>query len=114
MEYAVLVYERPGSMADFGEEERLAITGEYMAIRKHPSFRSGGALQPIDTATTVRVDGGETLVTDGPFANTKEVFAGYYVLEADNLDPVLEIAGKIPAARLGGAVEVRPLVELPL
>ncbi|MCW3019611.1 MAG: YCII-related protein [Solirubrobacterales bacterium] len=113
MEYAALIYERSGYNADFSEEERRAITGEYMEISRHPSCRGGGALQSIDTATTVRVDDGEALVTDGPFANTKEVFAGYFVFEADNLDPVLEIAGKIPAARFGGAVEVRPLMELP-
>jgi hypothetical protein len=113
MEYAALIYERPGYNADFSEEERRAITGEYMEISRHPICRSGAALQSIDTATTVRVDGGEALVTDGPFANTKEVFAGYFVFEADNLDPVLEIVGRIPAARFGGAVEVRPLWELP-
>jgi hypothetical protein len=113
MEYAALIYERPGYNADFSEEERRAVTGEYMALRDHPSFREGAALQSIDTATTVRVDGGEALVTDGPFVNTREVFAGYYVFEVDNLDLVLEIAGKIPALRFGGAVEVRPLVELP-
>jgi hypothetical protein len=113
MKYAALVYERDGHYADVSEEERLAITREYMALREHPSFREGAALQSIDTATTVRGDGGEALVTDGPFANTKEVFAGYYVFEADNLDLVLELAGSIPAVRFGGAVEVRPLVELP-
>ena len=112
MEYAALIYERPGFNADFSEEERRAITGEYIEISKHPSCRGGAALNSIDTATTVRSDGGEVLVTDGPFANTKEVFAGYFVFEADNLDPVLEIAGKIPAVRFGGAVEVRPLLEL--
>jgi hypothetical protein len=113
MEYAVLTYERPGYNADFGEEERLAITGEYMEISRHPSCRGGAALQPIETATTIRGDRGEALVTDGPFANTKEVFAGYFVFEADNLDPVLEVARRIPALRFGGAVEVRPLMELP-
>lgn len=113
MQYAALIYESDGHYADSSEEERRAITGEYMALREHPGFREGAALQSIDTATTVRVDGGEALVTDGPFVNTKEVFAGYYVFEADNLDLVLEIVGKIPALRFGGAVEVRPLVELP-
>ena len=113
MEYAALIYERPGYNADFSEEQRRAITGEYMEIRRHPSCRGGAALQSIDTASTIRSDGGAALITDGPFANTKEVFAGYFVFEADSLDPVLEIAGKIPAVRFGGAVEVRPLVELP-
>jgi hypothetical protein len=113
MQYAVLTYERPGYNDDFSEDERRAITDEYMEIAEHPACRGGAALQSIDTATTVRVDGGEAIVTDGPFANTKEVFAGYFVFESDNVDLVLEIAGKIPAVRFGGAVEVRPIWELP-
>jgi hypothetical protein len=68
-------------------------------------------LQPIETATTVRVQEGQTLTTDGPYADTKEVFVGYYVFEADNLDEAIELAARIPPARLGGAIEVRPLVE---
>ena len=73
--------------------------------------RPGAAVQPAHTATTVRVHAGETLVTDGPFADTKEVFGGYYLFEADDLDSAIEIAARIPAARLGGSVEVRPIVE---
>ena len=73
---------------------------------------TGGAqLQPPATATTVRVQDGRTLTTDGPFAETKEALGGYYLLEADDLDAAIELAARIPAARLGGAVEVRPLVE---
>jgi hypothetical protein len=72
---------------------------------------AGAGLKPVDTATTVRVHGGETLVTDGPFADTKEVFGGYYVIEADDIDAVIEIAARCPAARSGGSVEVRPVVE---
>jgi hypothetical protein len=71
----------------------------------------GDQLQPTDTATTVRVADGEMLTTDGPFSETKEVLGGYYMLEADNIDRALELAARVPAARLGGAVEVRPLVE---
>ena len=71
----------------------------------------GAQLQPSATATTVRVDGGSTLTTDGPFAETKEALGGFYLIEADDLDAALEIAARIPAARMGGSVEVRPLVE---
>ena len=73
---------------------------------------TGGAqLQPPATATTVRVQDGRTLTTDGPFAETKEALGGYYLLEASDLDAAIELAARIPAARLGGAIEVRPLVE---
>ena len=84
---------------------------EYVALAEDPRARGGAQLQPIETATTVRVQDGQTLTTDGPFADTKEVFVGYYVFEADNLDEAIELAARIPAARLGGAIEVRPLVE---
>jgi len=71
----------------------------------------GGQLEDVANATTVRVDDGTTLTTDGPFAETKEVFAGYYIFELDNLDAAIELAARVPAARLGGSVEVRPLVH---
>jgi hypothetical protein len=111
MRYAVLIYERPGAYDAFGDAERARITGEYMAIRRDPRCIGGARLEPIDTASTVRVHHGETLVTDGPFANTKEVFGGYFLFEADDRDAVLAIAARIPAARLGGSVEIRPLME---
>ena len=75
------------------------------------AWSDGARLKPVETATTVRVADGEALITDGPFADTKEVFGGFYLLEADDLDGALEIAARIPAARLGGSVEVRPIVE---
>lgn len=112
MQYAVLIYEKPGAYDGLSDDERRRITGEYMEIRQRPGCVTGARLQPIETATTVRVQDDEALVTDGPFANTKEVFGGYYLFEADDLDAVLQIAARIPAARMGGAVEVRPLVEL--
>jgi hypothetical protein len=112
MRYAVLIYEKPGAHDPYSEAERREITGEYLDIGDHPGCVGGGRLQPVETATTVRVEDGEALVTDGPFAATKEVFGGYYVFEADDLDVVLEIAARIPAARMGGSVEVRPLVEM--
>jgi hypothetical protein len=111
MKYAMLIYAQPGSMDGFSDDERQAITAEYMAVGADPGIVAGEQLMPIDTATTVRVSDGQTLTTDGPFADTKEVFAGYYLLEADNLDKAIELAGRIPAARMGGSVEVRPVVE---
>ncbi|BCI83146.1 dehydrogenase [Mycolicibacterium sp. TY66] len=111
MKYATLIYTRPGSHdAELTEDEQAALSAEYMAMRFEPQCVGGGHLQPVETATTLRGDG---LITDGPYADTKEVFAGYFVIEADNLDQALEWAKRIPAVRLGGAVEVRPLVELP-
>ena len=92
-----------------GEQE--AIVGEYLAIRQSPGVIGGHQLQPAETATTVRVQDGQTLLTDGPFVDAKEHLGGFFLVEADNLDAALEIAGRIPAARMGGAVEVRPLVE---
>jgi hypothetical protein len=90
--------------------ERDAVTAEYMAINEHPGIGGGAQLQPPSTATTVRVQDGRTLTTDGPFAETKEALGGYYLLEAEDLDTAIELAARIPAARMGGAVEVRPLV----
>ena len=80
-----------------------------MALRDEAGFIDGAQLQDRHATTTVRVQDGEALTTDGPFAETKEVMAGYYIFEADDLDRALELAARIPAARMGGAVEVRPL-----
>jgi hypothetical protein len=91
--------------------EQEAIVGEYLAIRESPGVIGGEQLQPVETATTVRVQNGETLLIDGPFVDAKEHLGGYLLVEAADLDAVLEIAARIPAARMGGAVEVRPLVE---
>jgi hypothetical protein len=113
MQYALLVYTRPGMDDGLSEAELQELTKEYYAIREVPGCVGGGHLQPVETATTVRVHDGQTLTTDGPFADTKEVFGGYYLFDADNLDQMLEVAARIPAARLGGSVEVRALVEEP-
>jgi hypothetical protein len=110
MQYALLIYERPGAYDGFDDEERRAVSGEYLVIGADPRVVAGARLQPVELATTVRVAEGETLVTDGPFADTKEVFGGYYLLEAGDLDAAIEVAARIPAARLGGSVEIRPLV----
>ena len=113
MKYAMLIYPKPGSHEGLGEDQAKALTDEYLALRHDPRCVGGAHLQPGDTATTVRNRGVEYLITDGPFADTKEVLGGYFVLEASDLDAALEFAQRIPALRLGGAVEVRPLVELP-
>ena len=112
MKYALLVYTDPDSFSALSEAEQQAVSAEYFALRDEPTCIDGGQLQPVDAATTVRVQGGETLTTDGPFAETKEVFAGYYIFELDHLDAALELAARVPAARMGGSVEVRPLVEV--
>ncbi len=111
MKYAMLIHEKPGSFEALAEDEQRAVSAEYMALAEDPRARGGAQLQPIETATTVRVRDGQTLTTDGPYADTKEVFGGYYVFEADNLDEAIELAARIPAARFDGAIEVRPLVE---
>jgi hypothetical protein len=110
MKYALLINEKPGDNG-LSEDERQAITAEYMTISAEPGCVGGDRLQPAHTATTVRVHDGQTLTTDGPFADTKEVFGGYFLFELDNLDKAIEVAARIPAARLGGSVEVRPVVE---
>jgi hypothetical protein len=111
MQYMLLIHA-PGSRWDtLSEEEQNAIFGEYLAIQQAPGVLGGNQLQPSETATTVRVQEGSTLTTDGPFAETKEELGGYYLYEADDLDAAIELASRIPAARMGGAVEVRPIVE---
>ena len=111
MKYALLIYIKPGSFEALSEDEREAVSREYFAIRDDPRCVDGAQLAPLETATTVRQDNGQALITDGPFADTKEFLGGYYLFEADNVDPVLEAAARIPAARMGGAIEVRPLVH---
>jgi hypothetical protein len=93
------------------EDEQKEIYAAYMAINETPGVSAGVQMQPPEMATTVRVDGGETLTTDGPFVSVKEALGGYCFFEADDLDAAIELAARIPAARLGGAVEVRPIVE---
>jgi hypothetical protein len=111
MKYALLIYLSPDAPAPADEDEARRITAEYLAIRDDPRVYDGGHLAGIETATTVRVPNGRTLTTDGPFAETREVFAGYYLVEADDLDQAVELAGRVPAARTGGSVEIRPFME---
>ena len=92
------------------EDEQTAIFGEYMAIMQVPGVCGGAQLQPATTATTVRVQDGSTLTTDGPFPETKEALGGYYLLEADDLDAAIELAARIPAARYGRRGRGAPVV----
>ena len=108
MRYALLINERPGAYDGFDDAELAAITAEYLAVRADERVETGERLQPAATATTLRAGG---LLTDGPFADTKEVFGGFFLVEAPDLDSALELAGRIPAIRMGGSVEVRPLAE---
>jgi hypothetical protein len=112
MKYALLIYPKPGSHEELPEDESKAVTAEYWAFREDPRCVGGAHLQPVDTATTLRHGDGEHLIIDGPYADTKEVLGGYFVFDVSNLDEALEVARRIPAVRLGGAVEVRPLVEV--
>ena len=108
MQYVLLIYQGTSPRAEtLSEEEYKAIAAEYGAINRTPGVTPGLPLGLPENATTVRVQDGKTLTTDGPFVETKEAIGGYYVLEAD-LDAAIELAARIPAARLGGAIEVRP------
>ena len=115
MRYALLIYASEQEWANQAEEESQAQFQEYMAFTKdivdRGIYKGGEALQPIATATTVRVRDGERLTTDGPFAETKEQFGGYYVVEAKDLDEAIEIAARIPDVR-GGSIEIRPIMEM--
>jgi hypothetical protein len=113
VKYALLIYgnEARNQFDRMPPDQQQAILGEYFAISDLPGTYGGEQLQPTATATTVRVENGETLTTDGPFTETKEALGGFYLIEADNLDSALEVAARIPAARMGGSVEVRPIVE---
>jgi hypothetical protein len=113
MKYLLQIYDRgaPEQVAPLSAAEEEAIVGEYLAIGQSPGVIGGEQLQPVETATKVRVQGGQTLLTDGPFVDAKEHLGGYILVEADELDTALEIAARIPAARMGGAIEVRPVVE---
>ena len=111
MKYALLVYTKPGSFESLGEDEQAQVSGQYRAVSEAPGIVGGAQLQPVATATTIRVNDGHALTTDGPYADTKEVFGGYYLLEADSLDRAIEVASQVPATWMGGSVEIRPVVE---
>jgi hypothetical protein len=112
MQYALIIYAEPGHVAALSQEERDATRAEYLAQADGARFIGDVELQPAETATCVRVTGGRTLMTDGPFADTKEVLGGVVLLEAANLDQAI-LAARMASARIGGVVEVRPVVEHP-
>jgi hypothetical protein len=111
MKYLLQIYDRGATEAPFSAEDEQAIVDEYLALGQLPGVIGGEQLRPVETATTVRVEGGQALLTDGPFVDAKEHLGGFFLVEADELDAALELAARVPAARMGGAVEVRPLVE---
>jgi hypothetical protein len=101
----------PEAWATLSNEEQHAVYAAYQEINQTPGVTPGAGLQPPETATTVRVRDGKVATTDGPFAATKEALNGFLIYEADDLDAAVALAAKVPAARLGGAVEVRPVME---
>ncbi len=118
MQYMLLIYQGdtptpddPQAWARLSEDEQAAVFADYQAINQTPGVTAGRQMHPPEMATTVRVQAGKTLTTDGPFVEMKEALGGYFFFEADDLDAAIEVAARIPSARLGGAVEVRPLVE---
>jgi hypothetical protein len=111
MKYALLIYEAPGSIEALPKGQYEAMFAEYIALSHKSRFLNGARLQPAETATTVRVSDGQTLTTDGPFADSKEVFGGFCVYEVGNLDEAIALAARVPSRRIGGAIEIRPLVE---
>jgi hypothetical protein len=117
MKYLLLIHhgDTPTPETDewnrLSEDEQKAVYADWQALNQTPGVTPGLWLQPPETATTVRVQDGKTLTTDGPFVAVKEALGGYLVFEADDLDAAIELASRIPSARLGGAIEVRPIVE---
>jgi hypothetical protein len=118
MKYMLLIHQAdtptprdPEAWARLSEEEQQAVYADYKAINETPGASPGLQLAPPEMATTVRVQDGKTLTTDGPFVELKEAIGGYFFYEADDLDAAIELASRIPAARMGGAIEVRPIVE---
>ena len=113
MQYMCLIYDDEKIWQGMSEDDRNAVFGEYGAftqsIQESGNMVAGDALQPTSTATTVRVRDGETLMTDGPFAETKEQLGGYYLINAKDADEALAIAARIPSARYG-SIEVRPVM----
>ena len=117
MRYMLLIHQgdtpTPGTPEwdELSPDEQQAVYRDYQAINETPGVTPGAWLQPPENATTVRVKAGETLTTDGPFVAVKEALGGYLFYEADDLDAAIELASRIPAARLGGGIEIRPVKE---
>ena len=117
MKYMLLIHQGttplPGTPEwdALSQEEQGAVYAAYGEINQTPGVTPGERMAGPETATTVRVQDGRTLTTDGPFVDTKEALGGWLVYEADDLDAAIELAARIPAARMGGAIEVRPITE---
>ena len=115
MKYMMLIHQGstplPGTDAwdALSEDEQKQIYADYGALNQTPGLTGGEPMSQPDEATTVRVHDGQTLVTDGPYAEVKDAVGGYFFLEADDLDAAIEVASKVPAARLGGGIEIRSL-----
>ncbi len=113
MEYMLLIYDRETDWKKLAEKDRGAMFQEYGALneslKKNGNFKSGNALGPVTSATTVRVRDGKTVTTDGPFAETREQLGGFYLIEAKDLDEAISIAARVPSAR-SGSIEVRPIM----
>jgi hypothetical protein len=114
MKYLCLIYDEEKKMNEMAKSEADAFMGEYFqfteGIQKSGHYVSGEALQPVQTATTVRIRNGKMSTTDGPFAETKEQLGGFYLINARDLNDAIQVAAKIPSAKLG-SVEVRPIME---
>lgn len=114
MKYLCLIYDEEKTVAGMSKADRDAFMGEYFAftegIRKSGHYLAGEALQPVHTATTVRVRNGRMSTTDGPFAETKEQLGGFYMIEARDLNDAIQVAAKIPSAKVG-SIEVRPIQD---
>ena len=114
MQYMLLIYGEEGAWESSSDAERASMMKEYAELsgdrRKKNRLLVGEELQPIGTATTVQMRNGDAVVSDGPFAETKEALGGFYLIEADSLDEAIEWAGRIPSARFG-TIEVRPVVD---
>jgi hypothetical protein len=114
MKYLCLIYDEERKLGAMSQSESSAFLGEYHVftegIRKSGHYVAGEALQPVQTATTVRIRNGKASTTDGPFAETKEQLGGFYLIEARDLNDAIQVASKIPSARLG-SVEVRPIMQ---
>ena len=117
VKYMLLIHQGdtpvPGSeeWEALSEDEQKAVAADYQSVNQTEGVTPGVWMESPETATTVRVENGETLTTDGPFASVKEALGGYLFFEAENLDAAIELAARIPAARLGGGVEIRPVKE---
>ena len=110
MHYVMLIYQGDAQerQAALSEEEQKQVYADYQGINETPGVTVVLPLGVAENATTVRVEGGKTLTTDGPFVGMKEAVGGVFVLEADDLDAAIAVAARVPAARYGGAVEIRP------